>query len=89
MAQLLRSLISSAQLLSAIKLREYIKTELISLHAQLFVEKPEIAAQISISIFYTILMEISYLSDIFEDDIVKLNSIWDNVLAVKVILIFF
>lgn len=84
MAKLLRSLISSAQLLSAIKLREFVKTELTTLHADLFVKKPEIAAQLSISIFYTMLMEISYLSDILEQDIVKLNSIWDNVLSVPV-----
>lgn len=85
MARLLRILISSTQLLNSLKLREYIKRELVELHAEVFKEKPEIAAQLSISIFYTILMEICYLSEISDKDILYFNLLWEKVLTVEVI----
>ncbi|KAH7672967.1 hypothetical protein AAVH_42554, partial [Aphelenchoides avenae] len=59
---LLHALITSAQILNATKLRQFVKKELVDMHAQVFRKHAQHATLLSLCIAQTIMMEASYSS---------------------------
>ncbi|KAI1730858.1 hypothetical protein Ddc_03577 [Ditylenchus destructor] len=80
---LLRALIFSTQILNATKLREFVKKEFVTVHADLFSVRDTSAAIFSLCIFYTLVMELSYSTNLTDSIVEEINDVWNDVLSVE------
>lgn len=71
---LLHALVTSAQILNATKLREFVKTELVDIHTKVRRHRAEHAALLSLCIAQTLMMEASYSTSLTSFE--PLKGVW-------------